>query len=94
MSTEIERVAGLFAEEVLDSPVTDRDEVPRSYGAITDAWLTDVLCRDHPGAEVIAHRFDERDDGSSNRRRIMLDYNQVGTRPGCLRRFSVRLPKR
>jgi len=82
MPTEIERVAGLFAEEVLDSPVTDRDEVPRSYGAITDAWLTDVLCRDHPGAEVIAHRFDERDDGSSNRRRIMLDYNQVGTKAG------------
>jgi len=78
MTTEIERVASLFASEALDSPVIHRKEVPRSYAAITDSWLTDVLCRDHPGAEVIAHGFDERDDGSSNRRRIMLDYNQAG----------------
>lgn len=82
MTTEIERVAGLFATEALDSPVTRRDEVPRSYAAITDAWLTDVLCRDHPGTEVVAHRFDERDDGSSNRRRIMLEYNQAGSDAG------------
>jgi len=82
MTTEIERVATLFAMESLDQPVTRRDEVPRSYEAITDAWLTDVVCRDHAGAEVIGHRFDERDDGSSNRRRIMLDYNPVGKAAG------------
>ncbi len=82
MSNEIERVAGLFATEDLDSPVTTRDEVPRSYAAITDAWLTDVLCRDHPGAQVTAHSFDERDDGSSNRRRIMLEYNAAGRSAG------------
>jgi len=82
MTTDIERVAALFESEALDTPVTQRDEVPRSYQAITDAWLTDVLCRDHPGAAVIAHRFDERDDGSSNRRRIMLDYNQAGQAAG------------
>ena len=69
MTTEIERVATLFAMESLDQPVTRRDEVPRSYEAITDAWLTDVVCRDHAGAEVIGHRFDERDDGSCHRSR-------------------------
>lgn len=82
MSKEIERVATLFAAEELDSPVTRRDDVPRSYAAITEAWLTDVLCRDHPGAAVTAHRFDERDDGSSNRRRIMLEYNAAGREAG------------
>ncbi|MBB3862119.1 thiamine kinase-like enzyme [Novosphingobium hassiacum] len=82
MNIEIERVAGLFASEALDMPVTRRDEVPHSYAAITDAWLTDVLCRDHRGAAVIAHSFDERDDGSSNRRRIMLEYNSPGRDAG------------
>jgi thiamine kinase-like enzyme len=82
MSSEIERIAGLFASEALDSPVIRREEVPRSYAAITDAWLTDVLCRDHPGAAVVGHTCDERDDGSSNRRRIMLDYNAAGRDAG------------
>lgn len=82
MNDEIARVASLFESEALDSPVTRRDEVPRSYAAITDAWLTDVLCRDVPGAAVTAHNFDERDDGSSNRRRIMLEYNQAGRDAG------------
>ncbi len=82
MNTEIERVANLFATEDLGSPVTRKEEVPHSYDAITDAWLTDVLCGDHARAAVIGHRFDERDDGSSNRRRIMLDYNQAGQDAG------------
>lgn len=82
MNTEIERVANLFATEDLDSPVTRKEEVPHSYDAITDVWLTDVLCGDHAGAAVTGHRFDERDDGSSNRRRIMLDYNQAGKDAG------------
>lgn len=82
MNAEIERVAGLFATEALDLPVTRREEVPHSYAAITDAWLTDVLCRDYPGAAVVAHSFDERDDGSSNRRRIMLEYNDAGRDAG------------
>lgn len=82
MNQEIERVSTLFASEALDAPVTRREEVPRSYESITDAWLTDVLCRDRPGAAVTAHRFDERDDGSSNRRRIMIEYNDAGREAG------------
>lgn len=80
MSEEIARVAGIFHSEDLARPVTRRDEVPPSYDAMTDAWLTDVICSDVAGAEVVGHRFDVRDDGSSNRRRIMIDYNEAGTR--------------
>jgi thiamine kinase-like enzyme len=82
MNSEIDRVATLFASQPLERQVTRRDEVPGSYAAITDEWLTDVLCREYPGSAVVGHSFDERDDGSSNRRRIMVEYNQAGRDAG------------
>jgi thiamine kinase-like enzyme len=68
-------------QQIGGAPVTAED-LPISYEAITDEWLTNVLCTDHPGAEVIAHRLDVIDDGNSNRRRIYLDYNDKGTSAG------------
>src|SRR5450631_3574805 len=38
------------------------------------------MCRDVPGAEVLSLTLDVRDDGSSNRRRIYLAYNEAGQR--------------
>jgi hypothetical protein len=35
-----------------------------------------------PGAAVTAHRFDKNDDGSTNRRRIFLTYNDAGNAAG------------
>lgn len=54
------------------------EQVPTSYKAITREWLDAVLCGNAPGAAVTDFRFDERDDGSSNRRRIFLHYNEAG----------------
>ena len=85
MNTEVTRIAKVFAGEDLERPVYRAEQVPPSYGALTDDWLSDVLCADVPGARVIAHRFDERDDGSSNRRRIFLGYNEAGTKAGLPR---------
>jgi len=82
MQADIERVTSLFHSQDLAAQVTQRDEVPRSYESITDDWLTDVLCGASDGARVVGHRFDERDDGSSNRRRIMLEYNEAGQAAG------------
>ncbi|WP_197277185.1 phosphotransferase [Sphingomonas profundi] len=73
-----EAITAAFRSEQHDEQVTRADQVPKSYGSITPAWLTDVLCGDAPGARVESHRFDERDDGSSNRRRIFLTYNDAG----------------
>jgi Phosphotransferase enzyme family len=53
-------------------------DVPTSYAAITLEWLTDVLCAGAPGAEVTDFRFSEQDNGSTNRRRIYLTYNEAG----------------
>jgi hypothetical protein len=83
MSASIEAIKAAFeAEGDHNHPVTSADQVPTSYGAITGEWLTAVLCRDVPGGKVTDFRFDERDDGSSNRRRIFLSYNDAGQSAG------------
>ena len=78
-----------FMEEVTkayeisqDRQVTEFDEVPTSYRVLTPEWLTAVLCRDVPDAAVVSFELGPRDDGSSNRRRISLTYNDAGTRAG------------
>jgi hypothetical protein len=78
MSVSAAEITEIYEQEQHDAKVTSASEVPPSYAAITPEWLTDVLCRGAPGAQVVAHRFDERDDGSSNRRRIFITYNEVG----------------
>jgi|TARA_R110001606_G_scaffold342476_1_gene490994 hypothetical protein len=82
MEEEVARIAKIFQSEELERPVHSAEEVPGSYPAITDRWLTDVICSQAPEAQVIGHRFDVRDDGSSNRRRIFLEYNDAGVSAG------------
>lgn len=59
-----------------------REDIPLSYEAITNEWLTDVLCRDVPGSRVTAHRLGPRDDGNTSRRRIVLEYDAAGQTAG------------
>ena len=61
---------------------TSREEIPFTYEAIGDAWLTDVICRDVPGAMVVSHRLGPPDEGTNNRRRIHLSYNAAGEAAG------------
>lgn len=78
MGASIEAIRTAYeAESDHDRPVTQAHEVPTSYQAITGEWLTAILCADVPGGKVTDFRFDERDDGSSNRRRIFLSYNDA-----------------
>lgn len=76
----LERIAAAYESDQLNGPakVSRRSELPVSYDAITDDWLTDVLCDSIPGAEVVGHRLDAPDDGSSNRRKISVEYNTAG----------------
>jgi hypothetical protein len=53
-------------------------EVPASYEAITSEWLTDILCPVSSGARVTEFSLDEPDSGSTNRRRILINYNALG----------------
>jgi len=63
------------------APVT-ADDLPLSYESITAGWLTAVLCARAPGAEVERFTLGPTDNGSSNRRRIHITYNQAGRDAG------------
>lgn len=65
-----------------DRPAVEADDIPLHYENITERWLTNVLCADTPGAEVVGHSLDVPDNGSSNRRKISVKYNEAGEAAG------------
>lgn len=78
-----DRVIRLFeAEEREQRQVFSADEAPPRYEAITAEWLTEALGQGCPDARVVAHRLDVNDDGTSNRRRIFITWNEAGQRAG------------
>lgn len=78
-----ETVAELYqAEQEAKPKARTFADVPGTYEAITEDWLTAVLCRETPGAQVTAFRIADRSDGSSNRARIYLTYNDAGIAAG------------
>jgi thiamine kinase-like enzyme len=79
VQTLAEQINAAFAAEQT-APVTarTRGDIPRSYAAISDQWLTSVLCGNVPGALVTGHHLGPPDDGTNNRRRIFVDYNAEG----------------
>ena len=81
--TLAEQIDAAFAAEQVDPPIAlTRADIPRSFEAITDAWLSDVLGHAVPGAAVIGHHLGPADDGTNNRRRIHLRYNRQGEAAG------------
>lgn len=77
------KVKELYAREQAEQRVvTELDEIPFRYELISDQWLTKALCAPVPGAKVVGHTLDTPDEGTSNRRRIFLTYNEAGTRAG------------
>lgn len=74
-------VKEIYRREIEQQPVaTNVEQLPVSYELISDEWLTQALCAKVPGARVVSHILDMPDEGTSNRRRIFLTYNDVGTR--------------
>src|SRR5262245_52244605 len=79
MTTIGEKIGQIYDEELAAGRrARTLADVPNTYQAITTDWLSAILCRDTPGAAVISHRVTDRSDGSSNRARIHLDYNDAG----------------
>ena len=78
-----EKVKAIYARELAQQLVaTSRDDIPVSYELISDEWLTNTLCDNVADAKVIAHTLDTPDEGTSNRRRIFLRYNDAGNKAG------------
>src|ERR1700756_1018531 len=69
-----ERVAGTLPKTLAD--------VPRSAASITPEWMTLVMCRDTPGAEVLDVKVSGGSLGSHERRRLTLTYNERGKQAG------------
>lgn len=82
--SKIDRIQALYAAEEghRQDKVFTADQVPLSYDAITDEWLTATLCTTTPGARVVGHWLDVVDSGSSNRRKIAVEYNVAGQQAG------------
>ena len=59
------------------------DELPISYEEITPAWLTKILGGQAPGAVVTGVRLGPADEGTSSRRRIFLEWNDIGRLAGA-----------
>jgi len=76
----VEQIQAAYAadQQHAGEMVSDVTELPLSYEAITDEWLTAALCREHHGARVLAHQLGAPDVGSSNRCKIHLEYNEAG----------------
>ncbi len=94
--TLAEQINAAYATEQAAPPIArTRDEIPRSYEAISDEWLTTVLCTAVPSAKVTGHRLGPPDDGTNNRRRIFVEYNTAGQAAGlpssvfCKATFSL-----
>ena len=84
MSERVIEIQALHAAEEgrRHRQVSGLDELPLSYEAVTDAWLTAALCGEHPGVRVIGHQWGPPDDGTSNRRRLNIAYDEAGSRLG------------
>lgn len=81
--TILERIQNAYQRD-MDNPrvAVQAADLPLSYEAITDQWLTNVLCQAYPGAQVLAHTLSEPDNGSANRRKLYLQYSAEGQAAG------------
>ena len=83
MSIAIEKLTAAYELEQKNSaPPKEAGDLPLSYEAITDEWLTNVICRNTPNAEVKSHRLGPADEGNTSRRTIYLEYNETGRTAG------------
>ena len=73
IAARVATVAAHVAAERLAKPTaTVGTDVPRGPEAITQEWLTAVLCRAAPDARVTSFEFGEKHVGSTSRGRIEL----------------------
>lgn len=83
MTITFDEIKRRFAAEQAN-PIIPRtaDDMPPTYESITPEWLTAVLANGNPGAQVVSHELGPRDDGTSNRRKITVQWNDAGRQAG------------
>jgi thiamine kinase-like enzyme len=85
------RIAYHMAKERITNPrpVTLR-EVPPGPASLTDEWLTLALCDGVPGARVLSHQLGPRNDGTSSRRTLQVQFNEAGREAGLTDRLFTK----
>jgi Phosphotransferase enzyme family len=77
------QVAGYALAEKVRKPVPRTvDDVPISGADVTNEWLTAVLCRNVPGAQVVGFSNPGGSSGSTERLALRVDYNDAGQEAG------------
>ena len=74
--------AQVAAEKVRSPKASTADDVPTSGEAMTNEWLTAVLCREVPGASVVGFSTPGGSSGSSERLALRVTYNDAGREAG------------
>jgi hypothetical protein len=81
--TKTATVGGYAVAEKIKPPVPrTADDVPISGSKVTTEWLTAVLCRDVPGARVVAFENPGGSSGSTERVGLRVRYNDAGRQTG------------
>ncbi|WP_280243398.1 aminoglycoside phosphotransferase family protein [Nocardia abscessus] len=74
--------AHILGEKLTRPKARDVDDVPVSGETLTPQWLTAVLCRDVPEAEVLSFETSNGSRGTSTRVAIRVEYNDAGKQAG------------
>ena len=83
MNALVDQITRLYEiDQKSGAPAVEPGDIPIHYESITPQWLTHILCPNLPDARVVAYRLDEKDDGTANRRRIFIEYNDAGQAAG------------
>src|SRR5262245_63070918 len=83
VATQLARIGAHIVNERIRRPrPTTLAEIPPSVDALTPEWLTAALCKGHPGAWVTSVSTGSGSDGSTSRRALRVDYNDVGQQAG------------
>ena len=83
IAAQVSRVVGSWAVDKIrrPSPRTAQD-IPTNIGAISEEWLTAVLCAETPGACVTSWHSPGGSSGTSERAALRVTYNSVGQDAG------------
>lgn len=76
----VQRIRQCYEQEKVNPPIPRKyGDIPISYEAITSEWLTATLAPHTGGAVVKSFKLGPKDDGTSNRRRIQLEWEGTDT---------------
>lgn len=71
-----------IAEKIRKPEPRTQNDVPISGAHVSNEWLTAVLCRDVPGAQVVSWNNPGGSSGTSERLALRVTYNDAGREAG------------